>query len=69
MKEGKHWKVDLDEGVSIVKFFDSSLQEIFEDHDEITMTVVGKASISNFKGILQCQLIVTDYEVEGVKNE
>lgn len=69
MKEGKHWKVDLDEGVSIVKFFDSSLREIFEDHDEITMTVVGKASISNFKGILQCQLIVTDYEVEGVKNE
>ena len=69
MSEGKHWKVKQENGVDLVMFFDTYLGKYFDEHNSAVMTVIGKADISYYKGILQCQLVVSEYQVEGEKNE
>ena len=67
-KENSSWKIITDEGVAIVKFKDKE-NDAFKvamqkGSDDVYITVVGRANINSFKGILTSQLVVMDYEIE-----
>lgn len=67
-KENSSWKIITDEGVAIVKFKvkenDALKVAMQKGSDDVYITVVGRANINSFKGILTSQLVVMDYEIE-----
>ena len=63
MSDQKHWKVENENGVFLVKFYDSKMPEYLEQHDYLTMNLVGHPDVNRYKGILSCQFIIDDYEI------
>ena len=63
MSDQKHWKLENENGVFIVKFYDSKMPEYLEQHDCLTTNLVGHPDVNRYKGILSCQFIIDDYEI------
>lgn len=63
------WKYISDDGYAIVKFKckeDDKVKEWLNDEwsdNTINLSIVGKCSINNYNGILNCQVIVEDYDI------
>ena len=63
MSDGKHWKVENENGVFIIKFYDTNIKNYLEEYNCVEMNMVGHVDINNYKGILSCQYIIDEYEI------
>ena len=63
MSDQKHWKVENENGIFLVKFYDNKMPEYLELCDYLKMNLVGHPDINRYKGFLSCQFIIDDYEI------
>ena len=64
-KDKNSWKVIVNDDIAIIKFKCKEDDKILniENDKNVKMNIIGKCSISEYKGILTPQIIISDYQL------
>ncbi len=65
-KNEDNFKIATNDNIQIIKFRineDDELLKALESKEEVYINLIGTANINNYKGILTCQIIISEYEI------